>query len=203
MRLRTPLIATALILGLAGCADHNHYVAAPPPQYGVAAICTTSAAPHLRVDDTSCPIGDGDVPGYPFHWVYNSTLDNGAFDYPMVGYPVPVYYGVGRPYGYSTLQIQRGLPPRQTTIINNKTVVVNNGIGRAATTAVPATSPAGNAKPAAPASAAPAASPSVKRGGFGAPSAPKTTSTPRPLGTYSSGARSSGGSFSSSGKAGK
>lgn len=200
MRLRTPLIAAALILGLAGCADHDHYVAAPPPQYRVAAVCTTSAAPHLRVDDSSCPIGDGDVPGYPFRWVYNSTLDNGQFDYPMVGYPVPVYYGVGRPYGYSTLQIQRGLPPRQTTIINNKTVVVNNGIGRAATTATPAASPAGNASPAAPAVAA---SPSIQRGGFGAPSSTRATSTPRPLGTYSSGARSSGGSFSSSRKAGK
>ncbi|MCW2902272.1 MAG: hypothetical protein JWO67_4537 [Streptosporangiaceae bacterium] len=190
-------LAAGLVLGLAGCSDHAHYVAPPPQQYSVAAICTTATAPHLRVDDSSCPIGDGDVPGYPFHWVYNSTLDNGDFDYPMVGYPVPVYYGVGRPYGYSTLQIQRGLPPRQTTIINNKTVVINGGIGRAARTAAPATSPVGDTKP------APAASPSIQRGGFGAPSAPRAASTPRPFGTYSSGARSSGGSFSSSSKGGK
>jgi hypothetical protein len=186
------VVAAALAFGLAGCGTTPHhppYIAPPPQQYGVAAICTTVAPPHLRVDDTSCPIGDGDVPGYPFRWVYDTTLDQGAFDYPMVGYPVPVYYNVGRPYGYSTLQIQRGLPPRQTTIINNKTVVVNTG--RAATTAPTVAAPAKTA------------SPTVQRGGFGAPSASPKASATRPFGTFSAGARTSGGSFTSSRKAGK
>lgn len=196
------VVVAALAFGLAGCGhpyNHPPYYAPPPQQYGVAAICTTTHPPFMRVDDTSCPIGDGDVPGYPFRWVYDTTLDQGSFDYPMIGYPVPSYYYAGRPRGYSTFQIQRGLPPRQTTIINNKTVVVNNGIGRAARTAAPAAGPTSSARQ----SIAPAPSSAVQRGGFGAPSATRTASAARPFGTFSAGARTSGGSFSSSRKAGK
>lgn len=184
-------LVTVLAVSTVGCGSDQ-------PDYDVATMCTTVSEPHIRLDPDQCPIGDGDVNGWPARWMYSDHVDHDQFVYVPVGQTVPVYYTAGRPPGVSTLRIYRDLPVTGTGLAPRRRLATAPS-RQAAEAATPAAVPM-------PAKPAPVRNPDVKRGGFGAPSAPRATSSPRPFGTYSSGARSSGGSFSggsSSSKGGK
>jgi hypothetical protein len=89
-------------------------------QFRGAAVCT-SVVPdpfgnYIRVDDSLCPIGDGDVPGWPYRWnyaVYPHRWYGGYddIDYVYVGQPIQrTVFVVGRPAGWRALDVDRGLP---------------------------------------------------------------------------------------------
>lgn len=74
------------------------------------ALCTDRGG--IRVPDDYCPIGDGDVGGYPYQWRYQTYRSNQPdLDIVYVGYPVATTWTVQRPINVTTLHIDRGSFP--------------------------------------------------------------------------------------------
>ena len=189
MRLVVGVLALFVLVGLMpGCAPHN--------DYDVAAVCTTTdRITHqvMRVEDNRCSPDGGDAFGSPYRWFYSNHYDDGAFDYPYVGSPVPRYYAAGRPRGINARRIDRGFPSH-TTIINN--YGGSPAMGRAPRNSGTSSDSSSTTSSS---SATPRTSSStVTRGGFGAPSAGSSYKPPAPRTVGGSSARSSGGSFSGS-----
>lgn len=74
------------------------------------ALCTDRVG--VRVPDDYCPIGDGEVAGYPYQWRYQTYRSNQPdIDVVYVGYPVAGTWSPQRPINVTTLHIDRGSFP--------------------------------------------------------------------------------------------
>lgn len=84
--------------------------AAGPVRYDTVGICQEIGT-GIRVDDDLCPIGDGDVSGYPYRWVYADFNSSPQVPVYYVGQPIPLtVYHVGlRDPAISSLRINRGV----------------------------------------------------------------------------------------------
>lgn len=156
-------LVPALVLGavaLVGCSSP----APAPVTYDSNAYAATVCIDRgnwFRVPDNYCPIGDGDVPGHPFMWVYDEyDARDVDVDVVYVGYPVErTRYITVRPSRVPTANLDRGRFPERVAP------------GATASTSVRVPSMPVERK-------APSSS-TVRRGGLGVPSA-RATNAPQP-----------------------
>jgi hypothetical protein len=105
-RIAFPLAAIA---ALSACGTQPTYATVEDAVYA-GALCTDRSG--IRVPDDYCPIGDGDVDGYPYQWRYQSYRSTDHdLDIVYVGYPVTNTWSTQRPTNVSTLRIDRGSFP--------------------------------------------------------------------------------------------
>lgn len=164
------------------------------------------------VPDSYCPIGDGEVPGHPYWWVYSDALPVGTeFDVPGEGDTIVlVTSGSGwtrvRPARVSTVNLARGVfrepgrysvtPKGQVTRITpvaptraaapTGSPVTRGGLGVPGARATNAPTPVPNRASAAPGptrAPAPSRANTAPRLGAPAASAPRANVPPRPAGS--------------------
>lgn len=114
-------IASAAIAALSACGTPPTYASVEDAVYA-GALCTDRAG--IRVPDDYCPIGDGDVDGYPYEWRYQTYRhDQPDIDVVYVGYQVAPSWTKQRP-NVRTLNIDRGSfplePPKGSRAISAK-----------------------------------------------------------------------------------
>lgn len=106
---RRLVIALAAIAALSACGNSPTYGSVEEAVYA-GALCTDRAG--IRVPDDYCPIGDGDVDGYPYEWRYQTYRhDQPDIDIVYVGYQVAPSWTKQRPPKVRTLNIDRGSFP--------------------------------------------------------------------------------------------
>lgn len=102
-------IALAAMAALSACGNSPTYASVEDAVYA-GALCTDRGG--IRVPDDYCPIGDGDVDGYPYQWRYQSyRASQPDIDVVYVGYPVAPSWSTQRPINVTTLNIDRGSFP--------------------------------------------------------------------------------------------